>query len=393
MATTTLVELGGASAHVAVARALVDEGFASEVEKLAPSDAAIAIADACKRLSGDVEGRQSLLRASWSSACALVAKCPHADEAEVARRLSSCAVEVADSDDTVTRSEAVRAIVSLFNACIGYQVKADVLLALLRAANARQDLEADRIAQSCASRVLQWTCQWDLGEAKTTQILEMCIALQQKREDSAAGRKDARRLRQARLEYGGAVNTEIHAQDAVADFLTDEHAYQTSLLECGVVQHLQSSKDKTSRLLYSLLVAVISGNVQETSQIAPEVQLKLQQFGGSADGCTSKARLLAIAALGGDTVVEVPYEKVSEVLNVEVEDVEKWVVEAVGHQVTDAKLDQLRQLVVISMASKGIFGIEQWRSLRERLGSWRDTVAAMNKSVGESKGVPFPLAA
>jgi len=392
MATTTLVELSGTSAAQLAAEAAEDAQLAEKVADMPPAEAAVALAEACLRVHGDAKTKAEKLHAVWSVACALVAKSPHQEEPDAARNVARCAAAAAGSEDQHAREAALQALVRLCNACADAKTKAEVATILLRAADAKADREADRIARACATRVLDWIQEWDVSATAKAELLEGTVELQKKRKDQKRGRQDARNVREARLamEEG---QVEAVAREAVADFLADPSAYRTTLLECKAVEKLKTSGETISKDMHALLQAVMSGNVKDASNTTPQVEAMLQAFGGDLDGCKTKARLLALAALGGDAVVQVPYQDVAQALHVDVEEVESWVVEAVGHQVADAKLDQLKQVVVISTASKGMFGTQEWRSLRTRIGAWRDAVTAMNKKVGATRQPPTRLAA
>lgn len=392
MATTTMVELSGTSAAQLVAEAVDDAKLAERVNDMNPNQAATAIAEACLHVHGEAKTKAEKLHAAWSVACALVAKSAQREESKAARDVARCAAAAARREDQTEREAGLQALVRLCNVCTDANAKAEVANTLLQAADAKADREADRIARACATRVLDWIREWDVATSAKTELLERTVELQKKRKDPKRGRQDARNVREARLtmEEG---QVETMAKEAVADFLSDPNTHRTTLLESKAVEKMKASQDAVSRDMYALLEAVMSGDVQAASNTSPQVEAMLKAFGGNLEGCKTKARLLALAALGGDAVVQVPYQEVAQALHVDVEEVEALVVEAVGHQVADAKLDQLKQVVVISTASRGIFGIDEWRSLRSRIGAWRDGVTALNKKVGAIRQPPTRLAA
>lgn len=59
------------------------------------------------------------------------------------------------------------------------------------------------------------------------------------------------------------------------------------------------------------------------------------------------------------------------------EDVEEWVVKAITAGLVDARIDELKKVVVVSRYSQREFGDENWRQLAARLTTWRSNVAAM----------------
>lgn len=58
-------------------------------------------------------------------------------------------------------------------------------------------------------------------------------------------------------------------------------------------------------------------------------------------------QLLSLASLAVEQR-ELPYERVAEALQIKPEEVEHWVISAIGAKLIDAKMDQLRRLVIVT---------------------------------------------
>lgn len=87
---------------------------------------------------------------------------------------------------------------------------------------------------------------------------------------------------------------------------------------------------------------------------------------------------MSLAALGAaSSTGQVPYSQVQEVLQVPAEDVESWVVKGIAAGVLEAKLDQVRQAVLVNLCLQRVFGTQQWADLRDKLAYWRDNMAAV----------------
>ncbi len=108
----------------------------------------------------------------------------------------------------------------------------------------------------------------------------------------------------------------------------------------------------------------------------------------SHDDCVAKMRLMSLAALGTESAAgQVTYAHVQETLQVPAEDVERWVVKAIGARVLEAKMDQARQVVLITRCLHRVFGAAQWVDLRNKLRAWRDNVAAVCATVAPTAQV------
>jgi len=106
----------------------------------------------------------------------------------------------------------------------------------------------------------------------------------------------------------------------------------------------------------------------------------------SHEECVAKMRLMSLAALGAESVSgTVPYAAVRDTLQVPAEDAERWVVKAIGAKVLEAKMDQVREVLVVTRCLHRVFGAQQWVELRAKLRAWRDNVAGVANSVSNTR--------
>ena len=57
-------------------------------------------------------------------------------------------------------------------------------------------------------------------------------------------------------------------------------------------------------------------------------------------------------------------------LGIPEEEVESWVVRAIGKKLLDARIDQLSRSVTVTRSAHRCFGSEQWQELRAQLSAW-----------------------
>lgn len=74
---------------------------------------------------------------------------------------------------------------------------------------------------------------------------------------------------------------------------------------------------------------------------------------------------------------EIPYSAVAAALDVNEEDVEKWVVRAITAGVVNAKIDQLARTVAISRSLQRRFGAEQWKEIDAKLQLYKKNVGGL----------------
>ncbi|KAG7400123.1 Eukaryotic translation initiation factor 3 subunit M [Phytophthora boehmeriae] len=74
---------------------------------------------------------------------------------------------------------------------------------------------------------------------------------------------------------------------------------------------------------------------------------------------------------------EIPYAEVAAVLDLQEEDVEKWVVRAITSGLVSAKINQLSRTVVISRTLQRGFGVEQWKEIDAKLQLYKKNVGGL----------------
>ena len=135
---------------------------------------------------------------------------------------------------------------------------------------------------------------------------------------------------------------------------------------------------------FCLLVAI--GRLQDYLAFHKDSSDVLAAHGLSHDDCMAKMRLMSLAALGTEsTSGNVPYALVRETLQVPAEEVEHWIVKAIGAKVLEAKMDQVREVVLITRCLHRVFSTQQWVDLRAKLRAWRDNVASVSATVASTR--------
>lgn len=64
-------------------------------------------------------------------------------------------------------------------------------------------------------------------------------------------------------------------------------------------------------------------------------------------------------------------------LNIKPEDVETWAIEAIAYGVIDAKIDQLKEEIVIKSHVQKEFNKSEWDQLKSSVREWRERFETM----------------
>jgi len=146
---------------------------------------------------------------------------------------------------------------------------------------------------------------------------------------------------------------------------------KSNLVEMKAFKQLE--KDSKYGPLYQLLV-IFS---KETLSSYMGFYAKHSKFMGEMKldhtECQTNMRLLSLCSLAAE-VAEIPYKDVSAALQIEVSEVEQWVVQAITASLVKARMDQQRQVVIVNQCVQRVFGQEQWAQLDQKLSAWNQNI-------------------
>lgn len=87
-------------------------------------------------------------------------------------------------------------------------------------------------------------------------------------------------------------------------------------------------------------------------------------------------RILSLCSLASEHE-EIPYEVVAQTLQTTPAEVEKWVIAGVSSGLLSAKMDQLKEKVIVESSVVRKFDIEQWKAMQARLQQWKRNVSSV----------------
>jgi translation initiation factor 3 subunit M len=151
-------------------------------------------------------------------------------------------------------------------------------------------------------------------------------------------------------------------------------AYQfDDLLQIPIIQQLE----KSNANLVALLKILNSGSYDEFKQFANTNNVE-QISGSTADQIGNKMRLLTLCSLTLG-INELPYGTVAQKLQIDENEVEKWVIRAIAANLIDARLNQLEKKVYINKSLHRQFGKNEWQLLQKQLQEWHTSLSNLTK--------------
>ncbi|XP_031569542.1 eukaryotic translation initiation factor 3 subunit M-like [Actinia tenebrosa] len=129
--------------------------------------------------------------------------------------------------------------------------------------------------------------------------------------------------------------------------------------------------------IYKLLEIFVSGHVQDYISFYESNKEFVDSLGLSNELNLKKMRILTVMEIGVNKH-EISFDELANQLDINVDDVEGFVIEAVQTSLVKVRLDQMNKRVVISSVAPRTFGQDQWKSLHGRLVEWRNNLVSVN---------------
>lgn len=212
--------------------------------------------------------------------------------------------------------------------------------------------------------------------------------------------------RAAESQAGEAELTSDTAREAVVraavEFIGATELFQCDLLDLPAVAACVNHP--TAGPVLALLGTMLTGKLADLTALTAANPKLLPSLNLSADAVMTKMRLLSLAALGAEADAgEVPYVTIKATLQLQEGEVEGWVVKAIGLKLLEAKMDQLREVVIFSRCTQRVFADAQWLELRANLSAWKENLGGVcsmvqhtrlngpTQLVGSHEAMPLPL--
>jgi translation initiation factor 3 subunit M len=165
------------------------------------------------------------------------------------------------------------------------------------------------------------------------------------------------------------------AVEAIKAFIRSPDIFQCDFWELPAVQQL--SKDAASAPLLQLLNVVLLGDLQGFRAAAtPAV---LEGIGVSADAALDKMRLMALLVLGSKSSRSaVSFEEIQTALDIPSDQVQQWIMRAIGSKLIEGKIDQVAGTVTITRCHHRTFTSSEWQGLGQQLTALREALQGAN---------------
>ena len=144
----------------------------------------------------------------------------------------------------------------------------------------------------------------------------------------------------------------------------------------GLKAVAQLNGDATHGTLFAAAQVFAAGRLGEYRAFEAAHPGFLGERGVGAGEAEESIRLLTLCSLASEQE-QLSYADLAAALEVSEDDVEAWVVKAIEAKLLDAKMDQMRRVVVVTFAAQRAYTLEQWKAMHAKLGAWTTNVRSM----------------
>mmetsp|Transcript_15868 Transcript_15868/g.23898 ORF Transcript_15868/g.23898 Transcript_15868/m.23898 type:complete len:396 (+) Transcript_15868:45-1232(+) len=173
-----------------------------------------------------------------------------------------------------------------------------------------------------------------------------------------------------------ATSAVINAIKSPAASFTDRSLLHQSLSKIAI-------KDSTLEPLVELLRIICAGDIDSLSSFQKSNGSLLSAHDISVDTILHSMKLMKLCLLAARATAdhsrasELSYADIAEALEVNEDEVEVWVVDAISSELMEATMDQLRRVVVVSRCARVSFEADQWVSLQHKLSTWHSSMSSL----------------
>ncbi|MCO5613725.1 hypothetical protein L7F22_068003 [Adiantum nelumboides] len=259
-----------------------------------------------------------------------------------------------------------------------------VFNSLLQFANANDDLD---IISDALTALPTWLAEWDISPLEKanllTKVAENFEAAGQPKRAYEFLLLHVRFLGTSTLsgEGSSAATTKQAAERTISAALSLPSVFEfEELAQIEAVQKLQSEP------IGKLLNVFLQGNTKDFIQWRDANASEVTRLKLSAAQLERKIQLLDLANLCSRSISStVSYSEIAKTLNVDLEEVEVWVIDVIRAGLVSGKLSQINQSLRVYKSVYRSFGTDQWRLLETRLSTWEKSIASILQTLAEAR--------
>ncbi|KAI0722590.1 PCI-domain-containing protein [Earliella scabrosa] len=268
-----------------------------------------------------------------------------------------------------------RILSNLFNAIPRRSaLRLPVYKTLLELASGNDELDTLGLSQS---DVEKWLSEWEVSPEEKSDFLKLLVDAFQKAGQSISSFK-------YQLAYVRSLPPSS-AQSAAIDAVAAAFRL-TTFFDFDSLFRLDAVVAAKDHELFALLQIFLNDSLAQYKSWAESHSDAFSKYELDNALLERKIRLLTLATLAFQNIGrDVPYSIIAAALQVELTQVESWVIDAIRAGLISGKLSQTTQTLHVTRATARAFEREQWEVLEKRLQAWKTGLASVLEVVSASR--------
>ncbi|KAF8638604.1 hypothetical protein AX17_002145 [Amanita inopinata Kibby_2008] len=328
----------------------------------------------------EIEGFFNMIYAHLLSLYAL-------DSSEIREHVNTL-LQIISSAPSDKASIKYRILSNLFNAIPRFSsLRLPVYVTILDLASVNGEIEVLKLSRADVER---WLSEWDISEAEKAAFAKRIA-------DAYARSNQRDKSYEYSLTYVRLLPTPSpEAQTAAVDVIASALRLP-SVFDFDPLLKLDAVVATKDHELFSLLKIFLNDGLVEFQSWDENHPGAIENHHLDKPQLARKMRLLTLASLGFRYVgQDLPYSKIQEALQIDVSEVDKWVIDVIRAGLLWGKLSQTNQTLHVVRSTARTFEKEQWEILEKRVLAWKTGLSGVLEVVANAKRqaglVPAPVA-
>lgn len=123
--------------------------------------------------------------------------------------------------------------------------------------------------------------------------------------------------------------------------------------------------------VFSLLNMFTTASAQDFKTKLSEYRDLMTKEGLTEQELVIKKSYVQICSLNTQ-VTNFSYQELSQLLNIDVEEIELWAIDAIQNKIIDAKIDQMSEVIVIKSHMLREIKLQEWKAIQQKIRAWKD---------------------
>lgn len=153
---------------------------------------------------------------------------------------------------------------------------------------------------------------------------------------------------------------------------------------------LEPIKYLEGELIHNLFTIFVSGKLSQYMEFYEAHKTFVSQTGMNHEKNVDKLRILTLMSLSENNK-ELPFDTLQKQLQIEADEIESFVIDAIRTKCIRCKIDHLARTVTIMSVAYRTFTKQHWQVLKERLEKWKENLTLVNQNLTNLLSSPAML--